>query len=832
MVLARPLLVHDIARFGCESDYAWCMQRSVAVRELLLHENYTCPAGALTNASTFSAGARELCGPKTGSTGGSFSMARALAPECTEQLQGCLRAKAPSAAPAVDALYTRLPRESYEGIGQTQRYDESWFATGRNGMAGWWPDDGALPGTRTSLPHETTPCIHVLSFDRPHSLRRLLTMLNELDFGTANGRVALTITIDAPVQRAPRLKRESKRAGSSADIRAKQVLKTWNAVNRTIAVARAFTDQFRGGVASVRIRTEHAGLLGQWLGAWTPDLDPTDAHEACLILEDDLVPSRHAFRWALSALTAYRHDPLFSRAVASFGLNTAQHVHAYKFASTVPLGTLPRDTRGRPFLYRLPSSWGLVALRGPWTCFRKWYGLQKHLGRPISVSDSAGWRLMSSTWHAAKPRGRMWTGFFLQFMMDHGLFTLYANPSRPILQAEAVSTKKAAATTSPPATKWAAPFLHWLGLTTSGARRVAPTSAKRTARESLRPKPLIAASRSRSGTASLSGRRLLDTPGQSQPSWKPYMQPRTRLALGVQAWAKGRGRDAGHGGGGRVRVGCIEKAAGGGVGAQSASQGLALGSGVKISFNRTIRRPCWSSSGSMLTLMANMREVGENYGHMQGTTGIATFQLLEEDDSASTLLRAFPPLAALEVLDWDARPLKVAAHAAPRTLSESFCVDPVRALGEVSSALASVDLRGYWDSMHAHSAICTRLEARDARNDERHRAEMRANRTRDAAMRANLLHNRTRHAEMRANRARHKTRGGHTKGRPPHTGRPPQVQPGQGRTGGRAFLASVLVLVGGIVPALLVLGCIMISAPRGKGGSTSRQEPPDRLHGT
>ena len=34
-----------------------------------------------------------------------------------------------------------------------------------------WPSDGALP-SRTNLPREMVPCMHVLSFDRPDSLSR------------------------------------------------------------------------------------------------------------------------------------------------------------------------------------------------------------------------------------------------------------------------------------------------------------------------------------------------------------------------------------------------------------------------------------------------------------------------------------------------------------------------------------------------------------------------------------------------------------------------------------------------------------------------------------
>lgn len=243
-----------------------------------------------------------------------------------------------------------------------------------------------------------TPCIYVMTFDRPDSLVRLLNQINEMDFGADSGHVRLTISVDhARDDASPEVKQ---RRGGSVD-----------AANRF---------DFHHGEKVVQAQSSHLGLIKQWLNAWTPDKDDSDTRQACLILEDDLLLSQFAWTWIREALTAYGNK---TDRIASFGLQRPTLVPAVK--SSRGLGKMPPDNVGRPFLYKLMSSWGFVALRTPWTDFRKWMEHNFVEGHPSDVLFE-GSEIIPSTWHKSGP-SHMWTYWFIRFMDERNLFTLYSN---------------------------------------------------------------------------------------------------------------------------------------------------------------------------------------------------------------------------------------------------------------------------------------------------------------------------------------------------------------------------------------------------------------------
>ena len=191
------------------------------------------------------------------------------------------------------------------------------------GFTPWQSFQGA---DETALPSQTAPCMVVLAYDRPDLLNSLLRRLNSLHYGADLGRVALTISIDA----AP--------PDASQDVRSR--------VDLSVELARNFS--FNAGVSRLRVRTSHAGMVGQWLDAWRPELDATDQHVACAILEDDLVPSRGAWNWMQGALDAYGNH--LDR-LASLSWQRQKLVAATQ--SDRGLGVMPPDTSsygsdGRP----------------------------------------------------------------------------------------------------------------------------------------------------------------------------------------------------------------------------------------------------------------------------------------------------------------------------------------------------------------------------------------------------------------------------------------------------------------------------------------------------
>lgn len=252
----------------------------------------------------------------------------------------------------------------------------------------------------TPLASEATPCIQVLAFDRPQALLRLLNRLNQLDYGADVGRVWLRINLDAPAESAHEA--------------------TIVAANESTAIAEAFT--FNGGVKTVRTRTRSVGLMRQWLEAWVPDSDVHDAHAACVLLEDDLLPSVHAWTWTRRALAAYGAEPH----VFSLGLQRPTLVPAMaSVRASGKLGRMPPKWRddGAPFLYRLLSSWGFVAIRRSWRCFLRWMDSPARLVAPAVRFGGA--LLKTERWALRKPAGAIWTHHCIRYMDQRNLYTLY-----------------------------------------------------------------------------------------------------------------------------------------------------------------------------------------------------------------------------------------------------------------------------------------------------------------------------------------------------------------------------------------------------------------------
>ena len=246
-------------------------------------------------------------------------------------------------------------------------------------------------------------CVRVLAYDRALSLQRLLSDLDRVDYGAAEGAVQLRIIIDSPAHKDDE--------GALAR------------VNATIAMAHGV--EFRHGTKQVLARTKHAGLLAQWSQAWDPDLDPGPA---CLILEDDTSPSPHAWRWISNVLEAYASN---LHQLGSFGLQRQSFIEGVHHCPTPPAVETP-------YLHRLLATWGFVALRDSWRNFRRWLPGKEILPpSKIAVQDEKGKTLVFFHWANAKASGvygkvrghaHVWEVWFLSFMHSSRLFTLYPPP--------------------------------------------------------------------------------------------------------------------------------------------------------------------------------------------------------------------------------------------------------------------------------------------------------------------------------------------------------------------------------------------------------------------
>lgn len=247
----------------------------------------------------------------------------------------------------------------------------------------------------------TVPCVTVIAFNRPHALRRLLLQLNLLDFESDTGHVRVTITIDKPQ--------------NGVDDRREE----------TASIASAW--EFSHGHKVVDLASSHRGMVYQWVNAsWTPDLDADDERPACLILEDDLVPSRFAWRWMRRAMSEYSQQtaaaPSLWPRVASLALQRPTLITI----SPPNHGVMPPRTGDRPFLYRLVASWGFVALRDQWISFRAFMRV-RFVPTHFKNILFNGQEIKPSRWHHGSGAARMWTYWFLLFMDERNLFTFYAN---------------------------------------------------------------------------------------------------------------------------------------------------------------------------------------------------------------------------------------------------------------------------------------------------------------------------------------------------------------------------------------------------------------------
>ena len=135
----------------------------------------------------------------------------------------------------------------------------------------------------------------------------------------------------------------------------------------TLQVAKSF--RWSKGDLKVTVQEKHMGLIGQWINSWRPKNktrvvgDEMD-YEICLILEDDLVVSKWAYRWLRAARNKFRKQ----REIMGITLQSADLINAATGGSF----KYPKIT-GPSFLYKTVSSWGLAPDAEHWTAFQSWY---------------------------------------------------------------------------------------------------------------------------------------------------------------------------------------------------------------------------------------------------------------------------------------------------------------------------------------------------------------------------------------------------------------------------------------------------------------------------
>ncbi|XP_076080579.1 uncharacterized protein LOC143051580 [Mytilus galloprovincialis] len=189
------------------------------------------------------------------------------------------------------------------------------------------------------IPFGTPPPVHipdvdariiVITFNRSHSLRRLLESLNKVDY--LGDKVVIEIWID-------------RNKDNEFDEKSYVTAKNFN---------------FDKGLKTINIQKKHAGIYGQWIWTWRPT---KDTKEICVILEDDLSVSTFFYRYLKKVHAQYDHRP----EVNGYALQAASLKHGGG------KGPLQAPDENIVFLYPVLGSWGFSPSRDNWIGFQNWF---------------------------------------------------------------------------------------------------------------------------------------------------------------------------------------------------------------------------------------------------------------------------------------------------------------------------------------------------------------------------------------------------------------------------------------------------------------------------
>ena len=229
----------------------------------------------------------------------------------------------------------------------------------------------------------------VMTMDRPASLQRLLTSLENARY-QAGSRVDLQVSVD-------------RREGQQHDA-------------RTLEVLREF--QWSHGFYEILLWPEPVGIYGQWVDSWPCEKYPANLYKAVVLLEDDLEVSQVYHEWFLGAHQAYS-SPEIGAVTGMRAQLVAKQGSTMTVDQLVPHGL-------QVFAYRLIATWSMSPTYDAWKQFRAWV---KNIRATNPEFDPAVDGTIPGSWYRTfKANGQeagMWEIWFLRFMHDQNLYTVY-----------------------------------------------------------------------------------------------------------------------------------------------------------------------------------------------------------------------------------------------------------------------------------------------------------------------------------------------------------------------------------------------------------------------
>ena len=261
-------------------------------------------------------------------------------------------------------------------------------------------------------PHD--PCVYpetvklrviILTYHRPRALQTLLAHVTALELD--GDLAALEIFID-----------RSKETGEYDQ--------------NTFKVAQEF--DWSGGRTRVHVWGDHVGLYGQWVDSWRPEVG---SQEIALVLEDDVVVSRFAWRWLRAVHQHYGH----MTNLQGYTLQSEEVYNAKLTGWQRRLMPLKVSGAEPTFLYRVVGSWGFSPHPVWWPLFQDWF----HAARRNQSFHPYVWHTahkleMTKLYKNFEIRGMedsMWTMWYVYFTHEHNLLCVYNNLPRVLDSAQA-----------------------------------------------------------------------------------------------------------------------------------------------------------------------------------------------------------------------------------------------------------------------------------------------------------------------------------------------------------------------------------------------------------
>lgn len=225
----------------------------------------------------------------------------------------------------------------------------------------------------------------VITYNRAKSLLRLLNSLHEANYDSDS--VKLEVWIDRS--------------------------QTGEVDNLTLDIAKNFS--FRHGLYEIKVRGKHAGIYGQWMTSWTPQIDSS---EIAVILEDDLTLSPHFYRYLKVVHKRYDSAPNIN-GYALQGYSIKHHVND----NSVLEG--PEDSL--VYLYPVIGTWGFSPVTKKWTRFLRWFyssHVQSYVNPFVPNNIASYWYIM---FQRQGKDDSMWEMWHIYYSWIRKEYTLYSN---------------------------------------------------------------------------------------------------------------------------------------------------------------------------------------------------------------------------------------------------------------------------------------------------------------------------------------------------------------------------------------------------------------------